>query len=341
MYLEFYALDHKPFGATPDPRFLHLTPGHREALAQLVYGIRERRGFVVLTGEVGTGKTTLLQALVRRLDEEVAFAFVFNSTLPFEDILEYMIEDFAVVKAGISRAQRLIALNNFLLERRRSGQNAALIIDEAQNLAVETLEQIRLLSNFETPTDKLLQIVLAGQPELDDTLQLPQLRQFRQRIALWCHIPPLTREETRHYIATRLRIAGARDLGPFTEAAVDRIAAYANGIPRVVNVLCDHCLVIGFADQTRRIGEDIVAAAVANIDGARWSRHRTPRAGTHRSVRARRPTVWVRRRRALVAALVGGIGVLTLNFDALDPLRSVIGTYLFDAWRSISHLLGR
>src|SRR5215471_2479609 len=246
MYLNFYGLREKPFGVTPDPRFLHLAAGHREALAHLIYGVRERRGFVVLTGEVGTGKTTLLQALVRRLSDQVAFAFVFNSSLPFEDILEFMLEDFGIVQAGTSRAQRLIALNGFLLDRRRNDQDATLIIDEAQNLSADTLEQIRLLSNFETPTDKLLQIVLAGQPELDETLKLPQLRQFRQRVALEYHIPPLTQDQTRDYIATRLRLAGSRDFGPFTDAAVEQISDYAQGIPRVVNMLCDHCLVIGY-----------------------------------------------------------------------------------------------
>jgi general secretion pathway protein A len=341
MYLEFYGLNAKPFGATPDPKFLHLTPGHREALAQLIYGVQERRGFVVLTGEIGMGKTTLLQALVRRLDEQVAFAFVFNSTLPFEDMLEYMIEDLGVVKTGDSRAQRLIALNTFLLERRRNGLDTALIIDEAQNLAVDTLEQIRLLSNFETPTDKLLQIVLAGQPELDETLQLPELRQFRQRIALKCNIPPLTREETHDYVATRLRVAGARDLGPFTKPAVDRIADYADGIPRTVNMLCDHCLVIGYAEQTRRIGEEIADEAIASIDGARRGRHRARLAGFRRTPGARSSSGRLGRRSALVAALVGSITVLTLGFDAFDPLRSVLGTYLSELWRSLRHLLVR
>jgi type II secretory pathway predicted ATPase ExeA len=338
MYLDFYGLSEKPFGVTPDPRFLHLTRAHREALAHLVYGVRERRGFILLTGEAGTGKTTLLQALVRRLNSEVAFAFVFNSTLPFPDILAYMIEDFGILHVGDSQAQRLIALNNFLLQRRRSSQDAALIIDEAQNLAVETLEQVRLLSNFETTSEKLLQTVLAGQPELDDTLQHSELRQFRQRVALRCHIPPLTRQETREYVATRLRIAGARDCGPFTDAAVDRIARYANGIPRIVNLLCDHCLVIGYADQTRRIGEGIVDEAMANLGGDRLA---SRRARARRLPAGRSPASRIGQRRALVAALVGVIAVLTLTFDLLDPVQSAVGAYLFDLWRSIRHFLVR
>jgi type II secretory pathway predicted ATPase ExeA len=340
MYLEFYGLSERPFGATPDPRFLHLTPGHREALAQLVYGVRERRGFMVLTGEVGTGKTTLLQALVRRLNGHVAFAFVFNSTLPFPDILEYMIEDFGVANAGSSQAQRLMALNHFLLQRRRSGQDAALIIEEAQNLAPDTLEQIRLLSNFETAADKLLQTVLAGQPELDDTLQLAQLRQFRQRVALRCHVPPLTRKETHAYVATRLRVAGARGPGPFTDAALDRIAKHANGIPRVVNMLCDHCLVIGYADQARQIGEDIVDQAIVNLGGRPRGRQREG-PSYRRGSDTVRPTGLVRRWSVPVAVAVGAMVVLTLTLEGLDPLQSTIGTYLLDLWRSVRHLLVR
>src|SRR6266498_847410 len=155
MYLNFYMLDEKPFNATPDPKFLFLTPAHREALAQLVYGVRENKGFIVLSGEVGTGKTTLLHTLLQRLDRDTAVALVFNSSLPFDGLLEYMLADFGISEIGESRARCLVALNNFLIERRRAGQNTVLILDEAQNLAPETLEQIRLLSNFETPSAKL------------------------------------------------------------------------------------------------------------------------------------------------------------------------------------------
>src|SRR5262249_47125836 len=212
MYLTFYGLAAKAFKATPGPQFLYMTPGHREALAQLLYGTQERKGFIVLIGKVGTGKTTLLHALWQRLKEHSAISFVVNSTLSFDGILEYILADLGITGVGESRAQRLIALNNFLIKREREGQNTVLIIDEAQNLEVATLEQIRLLSNFETPTSKLLQILLVGQPELKTRLDLPELRQLKQRVGLRCHIPPLTVEETRAYIRTRLRIAGARDL---------------------------------------------------------------------------------------------------------------------------------
>ena len=266
MYLTFYGLAEKPFNATPDPRFLYMTPGHREALAQLQYGVQERKGFIVLIGQVGTGKTTLLHALWQRLESHSAMSFVVNSTLPFDGLLEYILADFGITKAGESRAQRLIALNHFLIERQRDGQNSVLIIDEAQNLDVPTLEQIRLLSNFETPTSKLLQILMVGQPELKTKLNLPELRQLKQRVGLRCQIPPLTVEETRVYIRTRLRIAGARDLALFDDAAVDRISVYAGGIPRLINTVCDHCLLFGYADQKRKIDQSIVSQAIEYLE---------------------------------------------------------------------------
>ena len=270
MYLSFYRLKEQPFNLTPDPRFLFLTAGHREALAQLVYGVEQGKGFIVLTGEVGTGKTTLLHALLQKLDPSTAVAYVYNSTLPFDGLLEYALEDFGLSARGTTQAQRLFALNEFLIERRRKGLKTVLIIDEAQNLSPETLEQVRLLSNFETPTAKLLQILLVGQPELVKKLQLPELRQLRQRIGLRCVIGPLTQDETREYIRTRLHIAGARDLHLFTDDAIRRIAAYAGGIPRVVSLVCDHCLLIGYADQERRIDRKIVDEAIRYLeDGER------------------------------------------------------------------------
>lgn len=289
MYLTFYGLSEKPFNATPDPRFLYMTPGHREALAQLLYGVQEQKGFIVLTGKVGTGKTTLLHALRQRLNGQTAVSFVASSTLPFDGILEYVLEDFGIAKGEVSQAQRLITLNNFLIERRRIGQNAVLMLDEAQNLDPSTLEQIRLLSNFETPTDKLLQILLVGQPELQAKLQLPELHQLKQRIGLRCQIPPLTPDETRLYIRNRLRVAGARDLALFTDAAVKRIADYSRGIPRLVNIVCDHCLLFGYTDQQRRIQRTTVEQAVKYLEEGERPQRRVGGGyflGLARSVRA-------------------------------------------------------
>src|SRR4030095_8569934 len=176
-----------------DPKFLFLTPGHREALAQLIYGVQEGKGFIVLTGEVGTGKTTLLRTFMERIGTNTDVAFIFDSTMPFDGLLEYMLEDFGIPTPGRTRAQRLFALNRFLIERRRDGQTAAVIVDEAQNLSLANLEHLRLLSNFEMPTGKLLQIILVGQPELRDTLARPELRQLRQRLGMRRMIRPLTR----------------------------------------------------------------------------------------------------------------------------------------------------
>jgi len=336
MYLTFYGIKEKPFSATPDPKFLFLTEAHREALAQLVYGVQENTGFVALSGEVGTGKTTLLHALLQRLDQSVAVAYIFNTTLPFEGILEYMLEDLGVPRTGSSHAERLFALNNFLIERRRNGLRTVLIIDEAQNLDARALEQIRLLSNFETPTDKLLQILLVGQPELQVKLNLAELRQLRQRIAIWCRIPPLSQEETREYIRTRLRTAGARDLGIFTDGAVRRIAEYADGIPRVVNIMCDHCLLLGYVDQRRHIDVDTVEEAITYLgDGKpRWDGRRD----VGRRFRAS-PLRWVRW--SIAAAVLGGLPMLALGSQGFDGLSNLVAGYLFDLWRSARHLLVR
>ncbi len=287
MYLTFYGLNEKPFTTTPDPRFLYLTPGHREALAHLVYGVQESMGFLVLTGEVGTGKTTLLHALRHRLEGNAAVAFLVNSGLSFDGILEHMLEDFGILRPDGTRAQRLLALQRFLVERGRAGENVVFILDEAHHLDPGTLEHIRLLSNFESPTQKLLQIVLAGQPELKLKLNLPELHQLKQRIALRAVLPALSPQETREYIRRRLSFAGARDFGLFTERAISRIAEYAQGIPRTVNIVCDHCLLIGYADQTRYLDVDIVKQAVRYFEdgtpprngpaGVSWRRWWPPR----------------------------------------------------------------
>jgi general secretion pathway protein A len=305
-HLAFFGLQQKPFNPTPDPRFLYPSPGHREALAQLLYGVQEHKGFILLTGEIGTGKTTLLRSLLGRLDGNTASAFVFDTTLSFEGILEYMLEDFGVAKPGESHVQRLIALNNFLIERRRAGQNTVLVLDEAQNLDLRALEQIRLLSNFETQTEKLLQILLVGQPELLDTLDRPEIRQLKQRIGLRCRILPLTGEETRDYIRTRLRIAGASDLGLFSEAAITRIAECSRGIPRLINTLCDHCLVVGYADQIRRIDRRIVEQVVEYFEQGERRPRKQRRLPTWRDVLAR--WGWP----AAGAMVLGGAAALTI-----------------------------
>jgi general secretion pathway protein A len=266
MYLNFYGLKEKPFDATPDPRFLYMTPANREALAQLTYAASERKGFTVLTGRIGTGKTTLLHALRQRLNGPTAVSLVVNSSLSFDGILDCILDDFGIAKGMESRSQRLLALKSFLLERERLGQRSIIIFDEAHNLDAATLEQVRLLSNFETPNAKLLQILLVGQPELRRVLDRPELQQLKQRIELRCQIPPLRRKEGREYIRTRLRRAGARDLGLFSDDAIDRIMEYAEGIPRVISLVCDHSLLFGYADQQRRIERPTVNQAIDYLE---------------------------------------------------------------------------
>jgi general secretion pathway protein A len=277
MYLSFYGLREAPFAPTPDPKFLFQSARHREALAQLIYGVRERKGFIVLSGEIGTGKTTLLRTLLERLNADTPVAYVHNSALNIEGLLEYVLQDWGVKSTANSHAQRLFELNEFLIDQHRKGGTPVLVIDEAQNLSVETLEAVRMLSNFETTNQKLMQILLVGQPELRVKLDLPELRQLKQRIGLRCHIAPLSAEETRLYIRHRLRIAGAIDAGTFTDGAIQKIADYSGGTPRVINIVCDHCLLSGFADSKKRIDAGTVSEAIEYLEeGERseWKRRR-------------------------------------------------------------------
>lgn len=275
MYLNFYGLREIPFSPTPDPKFLFQSTRHREALAQLIYGVSERKGFIVLTGEIGTGKTTLLRTLLERMDHTITVAYVHNTSLDGEGLLEYVLHDWGVKSTATSQAQRIVELNEFLIDQHHQGLNPVLVIDEAQNLTKETLEAVRLLSNFETSQQKLLQILLVGQPELRDTLNLPELRQLKQRIGMRCHIGPLSPEETRLYIRHRLSVGGATDIGIFTDGAVQRITEFSRGFPRVINMVCDHCLLTGYADSTRRIETRAVDESIEYLeDGERpsWKR---------------------------------------------------------------------
>jgi general secretion pathway protein A len=254
MYKKFFGLRENPFNVNPDPRFLFSTRHTEEAFAVLTYGIQARKGFITLTGEVGTGKTTLLNKLLDWLHEQsLATAFVFNSRLNVTQFLDFMMADFGIPCDTRMKSQVLIKLNQWLLERYRAGETAVLVVDEAQNLSSQVLEEIRLLTNLETATEKLLQIVLCGQPELEQKLNQPGLRQLRQRITLRCRTYPLTLEETSGYIAERLRIAGGDGTQIFIPDTVEAIHRYARGIPRVVNLLCEHALISAFVDQKRPV----------------------------------------------------------------------------------------
>src|SRR5208282_1813571 len=254
MYQRFFGLRESPFNVNPDPRYLVLTRHIQEALAGLTYGIQSRKGFILLTGEVGTGKTTLLNRLLDWLRlQRVATAYIFNSRLDVNQLFDYIMAEFEIPCESREKSQVLIRLNQWLLERYRAGETAVLVVDEAQNLSPQVLEEIRLLTNLETATEKLLQIVLSGQPELEQKLNQPGMRQLRQRITLRCRTYPLTQEETAGYIQERLRIAGGDGTSIFAPDTVEAIHRYARGIPRVVNLLCEHALISAFVDQKRPV----------------------------------------------------------------------------------------
>ena len=265
MYCEFYQLTERPFNVTPDPKFLYLNARYREAIASLNYGITQRKGFITLIGEAGTGKTTLLKRLLEDLDAKTKSVFIFNTNVTFEEILEYIFAEFDLPVHNGKKLYMLQRLNSFLLEELRGGSNVALLIDEAQDLEFSVLEDLRLLSNLETAKEKILQIVLSGQPELGQKLSNPVLRQLRQRIGINCRLLPLSRDEITEYIQFRLQAAGCPDLKLFSREAEDQIYHFSRGIPRLVNVVCDNALVIGYALGKKRIGADLISEAAADL----------------------------------------------------------------------------
>jgi len=267
MYKEFFGLRANPFNVNPDPRYLYLTRHTEEALACLTYGIQSRKGFVLLTGEVGTGKTTLINKLMEWLRlQQVATAFIFNSRLDVPQFLDFMMSDFAIPCDSKSKSQILQRLYGWLLDRYRAGETAVLVVDEAQNLSDEVLEEIRMLTNLETFTEKLLQIVLVGQPELEQRLKQPQLRQLRQRLTLRAKTHPFNLDETKAYVNQRLRIAGSNGDPIFDAEAMMGLYRYSGGVPRVINLLCEHCLVSAFVDQKKNVGADIVDSVAKDFD---------------------------------------------------------------------------
>lgn len=262
MYKSHFRLARNPFDLTPDPAYFLSTKRHNEALAALHYGIRRHKGFVVVTGEVGTGKTLLLRCLLRLLKEsrDVAYAYVFNSRLSPTEFLQYILFDFGLPASGKNKGELLLELGQFLVTRGSKGLTTVLIIDEAHHLSEELLEEVRLLSNLETTDDKLLQIVLVGQPELDEKLDSPALRQLKQRIALRAQLSPLSAEESREYIEHRVRIATAVEERNelFTGEAMASIYRYSRGVPRLINTICENALILGYARQLSRITPEVI-----------------------------------------------------------------------------------
>ena len=266
MYREFYGLARRPFEMTPDPAFLYLGSVHREGLATLVYAVEARKGFVVLSGEVGTGKTTLLHALLSQLDSDTLSAFVFNPRLDPLDFFRVLFDEFGIEGPCTTKAEYLLKLNRFLIDRLEKDLPTLLIVDEAQLLSAEMLEEIRLLSNLETPTSKLIQIILVGQPELWEKLSKPELRQLRQRVVLRHVLEPFDADETAHYVEERLHLAGHTGKPIFKRAALRAVHQVSGGVPRVINIVCDGALLLGFAREKRAIGPDEIHEIARDLD---------------------------------------------------------------------------
>jgi len=266
MYLSFFNFTCKPFELIPNPGFMFLSRTHKKAISYLDYGIRERVGFVLLTGEVGSGKTTIIRELINKHLDQVVLAKVFNTNANSEELLAMINDDFNLPVQGKDRITLLRDLNHFLVEQYAKGTRPLLIIDEAQNLSPETLEEIRMLSNLETSDSKLLQIILVGQPELRSLLARPDLRQLRQRISFQCHLQPLNRQEVEEYINHRLEVAGNREAVSFTPVAFDIINTYSCGLPRLINIICDFLLLSAFAEGIQDISEEMIRDIIGELD---------------------------------------------------------------------------
>jgi general secretion pathway protein A len=267
VYLEYYGLTEPPFDITPNPRFLFYSAKHREAFNHLLYGIRERKGFVQMTGEVGAGKTTLCRAMLEQLDDHYATALILNPILNAGELMKAIALEYGLPVAGLDRLDTVAVINQFLLQQVERGKDTVLIIDEAQDLTDELLEQVRLLSNLETDNRKLLQIILFGQPELRARLNNPRLRQLRQRITVRYHLSPLSRYEVILYVRHRLQVSGSNGMPYFTRPALWRVYEYSKGIPRLVNAVCDKALLAGFVHQRERIDFRMVGQAVRELEG--------------------------------------------------------------------------
>jgi general secretion pathway protein A len=266
MYERFYQLRERPFALSPDPEYLYPSRVHQEALDYLRYGVESQAGFIVITGEIGSGKTTLLQTLLRRLDDDTTVGRIVNTMLEPRELLETIMIDFGLDPTGRSKPLLLRDLSQYLVDQRLAGRLVLLVIDEAQNLGLGSLEELRMLSNLETEKSKLLQIVMVGQPNLRDKLAAPELEQLRQRITVSYHLPPLDAEETGNYINHRLRRAALGAPLEFPRAVTERIHTRSRGVPRIINVICDAALVFGYAEERRTIDEPMIADVLGELE---------------------------------------------------------------------------
>ncbi len=266
MYESYFNFKIKPFELVPNPDFLYMSKSHKRAMTYLDYGIKEKAGFILLTGEVGSGKTTLIRDLIKKLNGKVSVSKIFNTKVTSEQLIAMINDDFGLNIRNKDKVQMLKELYDFLIGQYAKGFHSVLIIDEAQNLSAELLEEVRMLSNLETNSSKLMQIIIAGQPELRRVLSLPELQQFRQRINISCHIYPLTREEAEEYILHRLEVAGNREAVKFAGETLDIIYRYSRGIPRLMNVICDFLLLSAFVDESKELTEDMVRDIVGDLE---------------------------------------------------------------------------
>ncbi len=266
MYCDFFGFSEKPFTITPNPHFVFLSTVHREAFARLLYGVDSHAGFIALTGEVGTGKTTMLRTLLSQLDpEKYRSALIFNPCVSAEQLMAGICREFGVEADEQNRSGYLDALNHFLIEQNSAGRTIVLVIDEAQNLEPDVLEQVRLISNLETERDKLIQIILAGQPELNDVLQRHDLRQLNQRITVRCRLTPMKLDDTVRYINHRLKISGSRIPDIFSPAAIKKAYRFSRGNPRLINVVCEQALVMAWTRETRFVSPVIVTQVITEL----------------------------------------------------------------------------
>ena len=268
MYKQFYSLKEEPFNVTPDPSFLFMSPGHREALASIIYGVRKRKGFIVITGEVGVGKTTILRSYLEMASkEDLRFIYIFNPKMSFLELLKVIFQELGLETGKEDVVEMVSRLQQVLIEAYKCGNNVVLIIDEAQNVPVETLENLRMLSNLETSTEKLIQIVLCGQPEFEQMLNRKELRPLKQRVAVHWKIARLSRGESFAYIQHRMAKAALKKSKVFTRGALRKVVKQSEGIPRTLNILCDNALVAGFGSQMRPVNSKIVKQVITDLDG--------------------------------------------------------------------------